>query len=164
MVLLGPWLQTSSKWLCMNKQPMRDGALKEDAPFRKATNQMERFTEGSAKSCTLFPGSGRWGGGGIAGEQLQDLELNSLSQVVPRFGFSEIRHLVWPLGTHPSPSVVMGGDRTAIILPPCPVTSKQGGVMKRWEGTLSPWAERHWGVLRVLGINLEPSYGLRGRG
>lgn len=63
MVLLGPWLQTSSKWLCMNKQPMRDGALKEDAPFRKATNQMERFTEGSAKSCTLFPGSGRWGGG-----------------------------------------------------------------------------------------------------
>lgn len=104
------------------------------------------------------------GGGCIAGEQLQDLELNSLSQVVPRFGFSEIRHLVWPLGTHPSPSVVMGGDRTAIILPPCPVTSKQGGVMKRWEGTLSPWAERHWGVLRVLGINLEPSYGLRGRG
>lgn len=80
MVLLGPWLQTSSKWLCMNKQPMRDGALKEDAPFRKATNQMERFTEGSAKSCTLFPGSGRQGGGAggcIAGEQLQDLELNS---------------------------------------------------------------------------------------
>ena len=67
MVLLGPWLQTSSKWLCMNKQPMRDGALKEDAPFRKATNQMERFTEGSAKSCTLFPGSGRQGGGGGGG-------------------------------------------------------------------------------------------------
>lgn len=110
------------------------------------------------------PGVREMGGGCIAGEQLQDLELNSLSQVVPRFGFSEIRHLVWPLGTHPSASVVMGGDRTAIILPPCPVTSKQGGVMKRWEGTLSPWAERHWGVLRVLGINLEPSYGLRGRG
>lgn len=53
MVLLGPWLQTSSKWLCMNKQPMRDGALKEDAPFRKATNQMERFTEGSDRKSVV---------------------------------------------------------------------------------------------------------------
>lgn len=108
----------------------------------------------------------RGGGGGVHSRRTAArfrTELR-LSQVVPRFGFSEIRHLVWPLGTHPSASVVMGGDRTAIILPPCPVTSKQGGVMKRWEGTLSPWAERHWGVLRVLGTNLEPSYGLRGRG
>lgn len=66
-----------------------------------------------------------------------------LSQVVPRFGFSEILYLLWPLGIRPSaPAMMMCGDGVFIILPPCPVTNKQGGVITRWEGTLSQWAER----------------------
>lgn len=83
------------------------------------------------------PGSGRRGvhSSRMAARFRTELRL---SQVVPRSGFSEILHLIWLLGIHPSaPAVVMCGDRIFIILPPRPVTNKQGGAMNRWEGTLS---------------------------
>lgn len=61
-----------------------------------------------------------------------------LSQVVPRSRFSEIFHLIWPLGICPSaPAVVMCGDRIFIILPPCPVTNKQDSAIEGCEGALS---------------------------
>lgn len=56
--------------------------------------------------------------GCIAVDRLQDLELNSDYLKL----FSESLHLIWPS----APAVVMCRDRIVIILPPCPVTSKQG--------------------------------------
>lgn len=127
----------------MNKEPMRDGAPREDAPSGRPPVKWRGSRRALLNHAHCSRGQGDEEGVHRRMASRFRTELR-LSQVVPRFGFSEILRLIWVLGTHPSASVVMSGDRTAIILPPCPVTNKQGGVMKRWEGTLSPWAERHW--------------------
>lgn len=76
--------------------------------------------------------------GYITVESLRDSELNSQDlQIVPRFRCSWILHPIWSLGMLPSaPAVLVCGERVGLILPPCPVTEEQGGVMKSREGVL----------------------------